>query len=109
MEIKIHNYTWTVQVIPGDCKKMNPEPECYRAGLTEYAEQTISIRAGMSRERTRATVIHELVHAFIDSFGYTADEMGEEEICNFFGANGDKIIRMTDEIMKGVMEDADNG
>lgn len=109
MKIQIHNYTWTVQMIQGDSEKMNPEPDCYRAGLTEYAEQIISIREGMSRERTRATVIHELVHAFIDSFGYTADEMNEEEICNFFGANADEIIRLTNEIMKGVKEDADNG
>jgi len=107
MEIKIHDYTWTVQMVQGDSEKMNPEPGLYRAGLTEYAEQIISIRVGMSRERTKATVIHELVHAFIDSFGYTADEMTEEQVCNFFGSQADEIIRLTDEIMKGVIDNAD--
>lgn len=107
MKIKIHNYIWTVQTVQSDSEKMNPEPDHYLAGLTEYADQAISIREGMSRERTRTTVIHELIHAFIDSFGYTSDCMTEEEICDFFGANADDIIRLTDTIMEGVIDGAD--
>lgn len=109
MEIRIHNYDWKVEYVEADAEKMNPDSEKYNAGLTEYAEQVISIRKGMSWSRTRATVIHELVHAFIDSYGYTADCMTEEEMCEFFGAQGDDIICLANRIMGEVCSGADDG
>lgn len=109
MKVQINNYDWEIAVIPGDSEKMNPEPEVYRAGLTEYPEQIISIRQGMSTQRTRATVIHEVIHAFIDSYGYTSDCMTEEEICNFFASQADRIMEIVERILKGVKFDADNG
>ncbi len=71
-------------------------------GLTEPIKNHISIRKGMSLQTTRETVIHELVHAFIFAYGYHVES--EEAMCDFFGAQGDEIIRIADQIMKGVDE-----
>jgi hypothetical protein len=60
----------------------------------------------MTRSVTRATVTHELVHAFLFSYGNTVE--GEEQMCDFFGVHGDEIMRLTDEIMEGVIDRADN-
>ncbi len=60
----------------------------------------ISIRKGLNERTTRSTVIHELTHAFMFAFGYTIE--GEEAMCDFFGSQGDDIIKMADSIMKAI-------
>ena len=73
-------------------KKMNPDPNSYNFGLTEYKELLISIMV------TRSTLIHELVHAFMFSYGHTVE--GEEAMCDFFGVHGDEIIDLTNQIIE---------
>ena len=84
----------------GDSRKMRPDEGHYNLGLTEYADGVIRIRKGLNERITRSTVIHELTHAFMFAFGYTIE--GEEAMCDFFGSQGDDIIKMADLIMKGV-------
>lgn len=97
MKIKIHNDVWKVKLVDSNAKKMNPDPNSYNFGLTEYKELLISIMDGRSESVTRATLIHELVHAFLFSYGHTVE--GEEAMCDFFGVHGDEIIDLTDRIM----------
>ena len=44
-----------------------------------------------------ASLRHELVHAFIFSYGHTVE--GNEAMCDFFGVHGDEIIDLTNQIM----------
>lgn len=97
-KIQINGFCWTVKTVKGDSKKMNPEPDCYIWGLTDYEKQTISIRKGMNWKRTRATITHELVHAFIDSYGYDPDTMSEESYCDFFASHARQIMYYGDQI-----------
>ena len=60
MKIKIHNDVWKVKLVDANAKKMNPDPDSYNLGLTEYKELLISIMDGRSESVTRATLIHEL-------------------------------------------------
>ena len=90
MKIKIHNDVWKVKLVDANAKKMNPDPNSYNFGLTEYKELLISIMDGRSESVTRSTLIHELVHAFLFSYGHTVD---------FFGVHGDEIIDLTNQIM----------
>lgn len=98
MKVKINKDIWKVKMVRPDKKKMNPSEESYNLGLTEYKENVINIRKGMTKSVTRSTVIHELVHAFLFSYGNSVE--GEEQMCDFFGAHADEIIRLADQIMK---------
>ena len=69
MKIKIHNDVWKVKLVDANAKKMNPDPNSYNFGLTEYKELLISIMDGRSESVTRSTLIHELVHAFLFESG----------------------------------------
>lgn len=100
MEVLINGYPFAVEFVDGDIEKMNPEKDRINLGLTEFVEAKINIRKGMNLITTRSTVIHELIHAFIFAFGYTVEN--EEAMCNFFGSQADEIMRLTNEIMKGV-------
>jgi len=98
MKVVINGYQFRVRFLDGKKKKMNPSKDHYNLGLTEYVDGIINIRKGMNRQTTRTTVIHELTHAFMFAFGYTIE--GEEAMCDFFGAQGDAIVSLADEIMK---------
>lgn len=97
MEVMINGYPFRIEFVDGDIEKMNPDKDHYNLGLTEYREGVISIRKGLNQPTTRSTVIHELVHAFIFAFGYTVES--EEAMCDFFGAQADEILRLTNQIM----------
>lgn len=98
MKIKIHNDVWKVKLVNANAKKMNPDQNSYNFGLTEYKELLISIMDGRSESVTRSTLIHELVHAFIFSYGHVVE--GEEAMCDFFGVHGDEIIDLTNQIIE---------
>ncbi len=106
MKIKIANDVWKIKLKDGDSKKMHPSKDRINFGLTEYTRLVINIRKEMPLSLARSTVIHELVHAFIFSYGHEVD--GEEAMCNFFGVHADEILELTEQIMKGVIEVADN-
>jgi hypothetical protein len=101
MKIKIHNDIWKVKLVKASAEKMNPDKNHINFGLTEYVEGVINIREGLNESVARSTVIHELVHAFIFSYGYTIE--CEEAMCNFFGVHADAIIELTEQIMKVVV------
>ena len=100
MKVLINGYPFKVKFVDGDTHKMKPDKDSYNLGLIEYLDGVIRIRKGLNRRTTRATVIHELTHAFLFAFGYTME--GEESVCEFFGSQGDSIIQMADLIMKGL-------
>ena len=58
MKIKIHNDVWKVKLVDANAKKMNPDPNSYNFGLTEYKELLISIMDGRSESVTRSTLFH---------------------------------------------------
>ena len=105
MRIKIHKDTWKVKMASANKKKMTPDKGHYNLGLTEFDRLVINIRTGLSESVARSTVIHELTHAFLFSYGNQVE--GEEQMCDFFGVHGDEIISLTDQIMKKVNKNAD--
>lgn len=107
MKIKIHKDVWKVKLTDAGKKKMTPDKDHCNLGLTEYTKLLINIRTGLAESVARSTVIHELVHAFLFSYGNEVE--GEEQMCDFFGVHGEEIVALADEIMKGVICNADNG
>ena len=76
-------------------KKMNPDPNSYNFGLTEYKELLISIMDGRSESVTRSTLIHELVHAFMFSYGHTVIRLRVKKQCvTFSGFMGMKLLTL---------------
>ena len=106
MKVKIYKDIWKVKLTDANKKKMTPDAEHCNLGLTEYDKLRINIRTGLSESVARSTVIHELTHAFLFSYGNQVE--GEEQMCDFFGVHGDDIISLADQIMKEVFNHADN-
>ena len=99
MKFTVNNLEWEMKYEDADKVHLNSDDNTF-LGLTEYIEQTISIRNGMSKQLTRTTVIHELCHCFLFSFGFNADSYSEEAMCNLFGSHADMILSLTDKFLK---------
>nr|DAY03329.1 MAG TPA: PORTAL PROTEIN [Caudoviricetes sp.] len=103
MRFKANNLSWNIDFVNEDKSLMNSDNGMY-FGLTEYKSQQISIRTGLSKEMTRETVIHELVHCFLFSFGVCGfTSLNEEQVCNFVGSHLDKIYDITEKVYEGVI------
>lgn len=99
MKFIVNNLEWEMNFEDGDTVHLNQGDDTI-LGLTEYIEQTISIRKGMSDQLTRTTVIRELCHCFLFSYGFCAGSYDEEAVCNLFGSHADAILSLTDKFLK---------
>lgn len=102
MIIKINGLKWTVLFASrGDNILKLDDLQCM--GVTDYFNLKIYLDGSISEELMRQTVIHELTHAFLFSYGVhvECDEDTEEAVCDFCGANFDKMLRATNKIIKG--------
>ena len=100
MKFTVNGLKWCMEYVSADNISMNNDGGKF-LGLTEYDKQYISIRTELSQHLTRQTVIHELSHCFLFSYGISCDWYDEEQVCNFIGSYADQIIRITDKFMKG--------
>lgn len=74
---------------------------CY--GVTDYIKCAIHMLASQGPELYRQTLIHELTHAVIFSYGQHLVELPakrlEEGICDFLAAHADQIVDLADAVM----------
>lgn len=103
MIIKINNLEWTVFFVPREHDKLEmDEMQCL--GITYFSDLQIYLDKSASEELMRQTVLHELTHAFLFSYGVHVegnnDRDTEETVCDFCGAHFDKMRKIADKIVK---------
>ena len=95
--MKINNLNWRITFEEPDNPILNEDG--FYLGLTVFNELKIYIRKGLPKGLTKTTVIHELCHAFLFSFGTQNDAYNEEQLCDIFGAHAEQIVQMADKII----------
>lgn len=95
MTYVINNLEWTISYVLG----FNDTDGTETFGECHYKDLEIQLLQGMSYEIKRRTLIHEVTHAFIFSYGLDSCEMDEEFICRFMEAHAQKILETVDGIM----------
>ena len=94
MKIKINNYTW-------DVKFFHRTNEPYD-GQTCESQMIIKVNIDQNPQIIRATLVHELCHAFLDSFGFGTScktKFTVEELCEFVAMNNEQINNIANKIM----------
>ena len=99
MVVNINDLDWQVFFAHSRADKLKLDgTDCM--GITYYQEQEIYLNKDLGTDLFRQTVIHELSHAFLFSFGYHLDcEMVEEAVCDFLGSHLDKIYKLTNKVI----------
>lgn len=103
MIIKINGLEWTVFFVPREHNKLEMDDmQCM--GITYFSDLQIYFDKTLSAELMRQTVIHELVHAFLFSYGIHIEcdnnKDTEEAVCDFCGAYFDKLGKLSNKIIK---------
>lgn len=103
MIIKINRLEWTVLFVPREDSKLEmDDTECM--GITYFNDLHIYIDKSLSRELMYQTIIHELIHAFLFSYGIHIEcannKDTEEAFCDFCGAHFNTIQKFANKIIK---------
>lgn len=94
MNVTIHDLVWDVNFT--DIVDSDDDNLC---GETYKSMTEITIYTYMSEELIHRTIRHEVVHAFIWSYGLeNSFPMTEEQLCNFIETFGKEIERITEQI-----------
>ena len=94
MEVVINNIKWDVQFVSADLLPADYLGYCCSENLT------IRVLDTLSKTRRRYTLIHELVHALLQSQGrtYQWEDMNEEDVCELIAWNLDTIYKLVQQI-----------
>lgn len=103
MVIKINDLKWKVIFAPCEHEKLQSNSaQCL--GITYFGDLQIYINKDISDELIKQTIVHELTHAFLFSYGIHIEGDNEnkleEMICDFCGAYLDKINKISRKIIK---------
>lgn len=100
--VEINSLPWKIyDAKDGADELVSRGDSCY--GVTDYIKCTIHMLASQGPELYRQTLIHELTHAVIFSYGQHLIELPgkrlEEGICDFLAAHADQIVDLADAVM----------
>lgn len=102
MQVKINNIPWDVSFIDsGDERLVLDETNCL--GMTVFGNFQIFVQNDMPKAALRHTLIHELTHAFLFSYGIHIpidEEDTEEAVCDFVGVYSPRINKLANKILK---------
>ena len=98
MKIKIHDYTWTVELVD----ETDEDLENGRFdGRTSYRKLRIAVNKNQAPDMIKETLMHELTHAYLGMQGrFNAKRLTIEEICEFIGWNAESMLDIAYKILK---------
>lgn len=100
MTVKINNNRWEVLWVKPHSKKLIcDDVKCL--GVTYFDRRRIYLKRTQSAKEFRKTVIHELTHAFLHSYGIdleSSTESVDEVVCEFTENYFNKILKLSNKI-----------
>jgi len=101
----INTLLWQVREEPNDVIKVDSQEygqddtEFYY-GICLYPIQTIEINEDLCKDQKIRTLKHEIVHAWLYSWGMRKEDYTEEELCEIFANNGTNIESLVQAILE---------
>ena len=96
MKIRLNNTVWTVGFLDDEDKET--------WGWTITSKLKIQISKELTLPNARSTIVHEIVHALLFSYGFAKEThdinllFSEEQVCDFIAMNIDNILRASDKV-----------
>lgn len=101
MELEINNNTYKIFFVNPDDTRLQIENEDFKSGIIDFIKKEIYIANNLNKDTLRYTLIHELTHAVIDSYGFLQVEWNDEIIADFMGNYLLTILKLIEEIEGG--------
>lgn len=101
MIITINDLKWEVVVKTHDDMPNKPkDADNVALGRTYESTLRIYLNKEVDKQVFRKTLIHELTHAYINSYGFTQVVLDDEVLCDFISTYADSIVRLADSIIE---------
>jgi len=85
IKIKINNNNYKIWKLPPDSEELKMEDGEFHSGTIDFCKKEIYIADNLNEDAMRYTLIHELTHALIDSYGFLQVEWNNEIVADFMG------------------------
>lgn len=90
--ITINNIKWNIVECDENSEALQTDEGGVIFGLTKFSTSEIFIRCkDISDDIRKRTIVHEVCHGYIYSFGIDGEHMNEEDVCNFVESFAEKI------------------
>jgi len=87
MRFVINKRNWNVKLVAEDSKYLCVEEGEEVCGITSFAKATIYLNKEIDKDVMKDTIVHELTHAYLFTYGFNQFEnFNEENVCDVFGA-----------------------
>ncbi len=97
--VKINGLKWKIFFVASESPKLTDEDNKRNIlGITYFRECEIYIDKSLNKPLRRQTVIHELVHALLFSYGIDIEGATEENVCDLIGAHLDELVKLKEAI-----------
>lgn len=83
VEFNIYRFDWVLEIVDKTNENLIGEDDRIHSGITDFVNKRIYIRKDLNYDSFRYTLFHELVHAFIDSYGMLQVEWNDEIVADF--------------------------
>ena len=98
----INNVRWRVRLVSPAHPMLLTPWKTHAYGVCDKVTQTICIDKTLSKEKMKEVLCHEIVHAFMYSYGEDLSYMEEELVAELLSKYGDGIIKQTNVIFNGI-------
>ena len=99
MEIKINNNIYKINFVESDNENLKIDDGEYHSGVTNFITKEIYIANNLKGNSLRYTLIHELTHAMIDSYGFMQIYWNDEIVADFMANYLNNIIDLSNKII----------
>ena len=100
--IVINGVKWKVQLVSPFHPGLLRSDRVYALGSCDYPLKTIYLSEDISDTYLRKVLCHELVHAFMFSYGVVLDSETEEVFADLVSQYGRQIINTTERVVRWV-------
>lgn len=97
--MRIGDVWWDIRYVSPHDKRLMRSDGSYSVGVTDSVEQTIYISDMLSGKFLEKVMCHEIVHAYIFSYGIYIPLEEEERIADFVASYGKDIMDITDSVI----------
>ena len=91
MKIKINNTNYRIKIVEEDDKQLKMEDGYYHFGVCDMKYKIIYLMKGLPEGTLDYVIRHELVHAYLDSYGFLQVGYTDEIIADFIATYVESI------------------
>ena len=83
MVIELNENKYQIKIVNSNDENLLMEDGDYHFGVTDFNKKIIYIADNLSNSAFKYTLLHEITHAVIDSFGFLQVEWNDEIVADF--------------------------